>query len=186
MLARLPASKRRRTIAADKAYDTRDFVARPVVWGSPRTSRRTPRTEDPRSMVAPPATPATSCRSGYANGSRNRSGGSRPSAVAASCDTSADNETGPGSRSKPPSTTSSESPPSTPPPPDRDDPDHRGPEISRIWESERTEPATERAPSHQRAQDPNFSILLTVSLTDESKRVEIRRHQPTLEPGKIS
>ena len=28
MLARLPASKRRRTIAADKAYDTRDFVAR--------------------------------------------------------------------------------------------------------------------------------------------------------------
>ena len=28
MLARLPASKRRRTVAADKAYDTRDFVAR--------------------------------------------------------------------------------------------------------------------------------------------------------------
>jgi transposase len=28
MLARLPASKRRRTIAADKAYDTRDFVAK--------------------------------------------------------------------------------------------------------------------------------------------------------------
>ena len=28
VLARLPASKRRRTIAADKAYDTRDFVAR--------------------------------------------------------------------------------------------------------------------------------------------------------------
>jgi hypothetical protein len=28
MLARLPASRRRRTIAADKAYDTRDFVAR--------------------------------------------------------------------------------------------------------------------------------------------------------------
>ncbi len=28
MLAPLPASKRRRTIAADKAYDTRDFVAK--------------------------------------------------------------------------------------------------------------------------------------------------------------
>jgi transposase len=28
MLARLPASQRRRTIAADKAYDTRDFVAK--------------------------------------------------------------------------------------------------------------------------------------------------------------
>ena len=28
MLARLPASKRRRTIAADKAYDTRDFIAK--------------------------------------------------------------------------------------------------------------------------------------------------------------
>ena len=28
MLARLPASKRRRTIAADKGYDTRDFVAK--------------------------------------------------------------------------------------------------------------------------------------------------------------
>ena len=28
MLARLPASKRRRTVAADKAYDTRDFVAK--------------------------------------------------------------------------------------------------------------------------------------------------------------
>ena len=28
MLARLPASRRRRTIAADKAYDTRDFVAK--------------------------------------------------------------------------------------------------------------------------------------------------------------
>ncbi len=119
MLTRLTASRRRRTVAGDKGYDTCDFVAGTRVSGSLRTSRRTPRTEDPRSMVEPPDTPATPCRSEYGNGSKNRSDGSRPSAEDAKSATSADNETGPGSRSKRPSTTSSESPPSTPPPPDR-------------------------------------------------------------------
>jgi transposase len=45
MLARLPASKRRRTVAGDKGYDTRDFVARTRQLGftphiAPNTTRQ--------------------------------------------------------------------------------------------------------------------------------------------------
>src|SRR5687768_3708915 len=36
MLGRLPASRRRRSVAGDKGYDTRDFVARtPPTWVHP-------------------------------------------------------------------------------------------------------------------------------------------------------
>ena len=51
-----PQSRRRRTVAGDKGYDTKDFVARARGSGSPPTSRRTPPTGAPRSMGAPPAT----------------------------------------------------------------------------------------------------------------------------------
>jgi hypothetical protein len=40
MLERLPGDKRV-TVGADKAYDTRDFVAECGTWGSRRTWRRT-------------------------------------------------------------------------------------------------------------------------------------------------
>ena len=82
-------------------------------WGSPRMSRRTPATVAQRSMGARPATPVMACRSGSANGWRSPLVGSRPSALAARSATSANNETGPGSKWKPRSTTSSGSAPST-------------------------------------------------------------------------
>lgn len=44
MLARLPASKRRRTVAGDKGYDTRDFVARTRELGfTPHVAQNTTR-----------------------------------------------------------------------------------------------------------------------------------------------
>jgi hypothetical protein len=105
MLARLPATARRRTVAGDKGYDTRRFVADARALGSPRTSLRTTRDNDQRSTSAPPATTGTRPRSGSANGSKNPSGGSRPSAAGTSSATEAETATGPGSRPSPPSTT---------------------------------------------------------------------------------
>jgi transposase len=49
MLARLPASTRRRTVAADKAYDTRDFVARSRELGF--TPHVAPNTTNRRSAI---------------------------------------------------------------------------------------------------------------------------------------
>ncbi len=90
---------------------------RHAVSGSLRTSPRTHRSAALRSMVAQQD-------AGHVVSQRIRKrveepSDDKPSAVAANFATSADNATGPGSRSKPPSITSSESPPSTPPPPDR-------------------------------------------------------------------
>ncbi len=60
MLARLPKSARRRTVAGDKGYDTRGFVAdRPPASGSPHTSPSTPTGDAQRSTDAPPVTPGT-------------------------------------------------------------------------------------------------------------------------------
>jgi transposase len=118
MLARLPQSRRLRTVAGDKGYDTRGFVSGVRSSGSPHTSPRTPLDNAPPSTVAPPATPATKCRCGSANASTNPSAGSRPSVADDNSGTEAANATGPGSRSPPPSTTSCASPPSTPSPPD--------------------------------------------------------------------
>ncbi len=58
MLKRLPKRARRRTVAADKAYDTADFVADTRVRGSHPMLHRTPRTDARRSTGAPPATRA--------------------------------------------------------------------------------------------------------------------------------
>ncbi len=83
MLARLPKTARRRTVAGDKGYDTRGLRRRASASsGSPRTSPRTPAGNAPRSTGAPPATPATRSACGSANGSRNPSAGSRPSPAA--------------------------------------------------------------------------------------------------------
>jgi hypothetical protein len=57
MLERLPPTKRRRTVAGDKGYDTMQFVADIRALGSPRTSRRTPPASAAQSTGAPPATP---------------------------------------------------------------------------------------------------------------------------------
>jgi len=59
MLRRLPGRGRRRTVAGDKGYDTKDFVADSRAEGSPRTSPRTPAIEDPRSTPERPVTPDT-------------------------------------------------------------------------------------------------------------------------------
>ena len=59
MLARLPATARRRTVAADKGYDTKDFVARTRTMGfTPHVAQNTTN-DPPRSTPAPLATPAT-------------------------------------------------------------------------------------------------------------------------------
>ena len=107
-----PRTARRRTVAADKGYDTAGSSPSAATSASPRTSPRTPPGNAQPSTGAPPATPVTGRAYGSGTGSRNPSGGSRPSPAAASSATSADNATGPGSRSPPPSTTSSASPPS--------------------------------------------------------------------------
>ena len=97
MLERLPPMTRRRTIAGDKGYDTKDFVADVRELGfTPHVAPNTTRNAR-RSTGAPPATPDTPSANGSANGSKNPSAGSRPSPAAASSATSADNETGPGS-----------------------------------------------------------------------------------------
>jgi hypothetical protein len=49
MLARLPASKRRRTIAGDKGYDTSDFVAKTRELGF--TPHVAPNTTNRRSAI---------------------------------------------------------------------------------------------------------------------------------------
>ena len=120
MLARLPTTARRRTVAGDKGYDTRGFVA--DVRGLGFTPHVAQNTSRQRSAIDGRTTrhaghAVSAC--GSANGSRNPSAGSRPSPAAASSATEADNATGPGSASPPPSTTSSASPPSTPNPPDQ-------------------------------------------------------------------
>ena len=68
-----------------------------VSSASRHTSRRTRRTGAARSTGGPPDIPDIRSANGSANGSRNRSDGSKPSAVAASCATSANDETEHGS-----------------------------------------------------------------------------------------
>ena len=106
MLARLPKTARRRTVAGDKGYDTKGFVAdvRAARVHAARRPEHQPATLRDRRAHHPTRRPRRSA-CGSANGSRNPSAGSRPSAAAASSATSADNATGPGSRSPPPSTT---------------------------------------------------------------------------------
>ncbi len=59
MLARLPATTRRRTVAGDKAYDTREFIAEARELGfTPHVAQNTTVDDDPRSMVERPAIPA--------------------------------------------------------------------------------------------------------------------------------
>ena len=57
MLSRLPRMARRRTVAGDKAYDTKGSSLVSAPSGSPRTLHRAPSTR--RSTHAPPDTPAT-------------------------------------------------------------------------------------------------------------------------------
>ena len=63
-----PQVRRRRTVAGDKGYDTKGFVAGVRQLGfTPHVARRTTADSDQRSTGAPPATPATACRCGSAN-----------------------------------------------------------------------------------------------------------------------
>ena len=105
MLARLPASTRRRTVAADKAYDTRGFIAETRDLGfTPHVAQHTTRRHSAiDGRTTRHAGHEVSMR--IRNASRNPSVGSRPSAEAARSATSAENVTGPGSRSRPLSTT---------------------------------------------------------------------------------
>jgi hypothetical protein len=105
MLTRLPASRRRRTVAGDKGYDTATSSPAANSSGSPPTSPPTRPGNAPPSTVAPSATVGTKSANESANGSRNPSAGSRPSPQDANSATSAKPATGPGSRSPPPSTT---------------------------------------------------------------------------------
>ena len=119
MLERLPGRRRRRTVAADKAYDAADFVAQV------RDLHVTPHVAPPPlggaapSTPAPPDMPAIRSASGSENGSRNPSAGSRPSPAATNCAASASNATEHGSSWPALSTTSSASPRWTARPPDR-------------------------------------------------------------------
>lgn len=97
-LDRLPKTKRRRTIAADKAYDTADFVADVRQRGSHPMSPRTPPGAGHGSMAPRPAMAATASPSGSEPGSRNRADRSRPSAAVTNSATRAETATAPGSR----------------------------------------------------------------------------------------
>ncbi len=75
LLGRLPRRSRRRTVAGDKGYDTKDFIAGCRELGITPTSPKTPPTAAAPSMGGPPATPATWPACASANASRNRSAG---------------------------------------------------------------------------------------------------------------
>jgi transposase len=70
----------------------------PEHWGSRRMSRNTPTVAAPRSMAVPPVTGGMRSACGSANGSRNPSAGSKPSAADANSATWAETATGPGSK----------------------------------------------------------------------------------------
>src|SRR5215207_11356293 len=91
MLARLPNTARRRTIAGDKGYDTRGFIADARELGF--TPHVAPNTTRQRSAIDGRTTrhPTHASACGFANGSRNPSAGSRPSPADASSATAADN-----------------------------------------------------------------------------------------------
>ena len=93
-------STRRRTVAGDKGYDTRDFVARAREAGlTPHVADKTPPGNAPLSTLAPPATRGHASQpGGSANASRSPSAGSRPSPEDASSATSVEPATGLGSR----------------------------------------------------------------------------------------
>ena len=59
MLARLPKTTRRRTVAGDKGYDTRGFIDQARSLGFTPTWPRTPPDNAPPSTPARPDTPAT-------------------------------------------------------------------------------------------------------------------------------
>jgi hypothetical protein len=105
MIARLPKSARRRTVAGDKGYDTRAFIADARQLGfTPHVAQNTTRQ---RSAIDG----RTTRHPGHAVSMRIRKrieepfGWIKTSAADASCATSVENATGPGSRSPPPSTT---------------------------------------------------------------------------------
>ena len=76
MLERLPPMTRRRTIAGDKGYDTKDFVADVRGLGfTPHIAPNTTRQPFHDRWADHPPSPATSSVNGSANGSRNRSAG---------------------------------------------------------------------------------------------------------------
>ena len=64
MLAKLPRTRRRRTVAGDKGYDTKDFVQDARALGFTPHVARTPPGNVPPSMDGPPATTGTSRRCG--------------------------------------------------------------------------------------------------------------------------
>ena len=76
MLAKLPPSKRRRTVAGDKGYDTKDFVADARALGfTPHVAQNSqPATLRDRWANHPPRRPRQ-LRCGSANESRNPSAG---------------------------------------------------------------------------------------------------------------
>jgi hypothetical protein len=119
MLGRLPRRRRRRTVAADKGYDTAGFVADCRDLGV--TPHGAPNTTNRRSAIDGRTTrhPGHRTSHGSGPGSRNPSAGPRPSPGAASSATEADNATEAGSCSRGPPTTSSGH---RPRPPDRIDP----------------------------------------------------------------
>ena len=91
MLARLPKTARRRTVAGDKGYDTKGFVAdvrAARVHPARRPEHHRPTLRDRRAHHPPPRPRRQPC--GSANGSRNPSAGSRPSPAAASSATAAE------------------------------------------------------------------------------------------------
>jgi hypothetical protein len=97
MLGRLPPTRRRRTVAGDKAYDTTAFVA--DVRELRITPHLAPNTTRQRSTIDRRTTrhPGHVVSHGSASGSRNHSAGSRPSPEVASSATSGRPATGPGS-----------------------------------------------------------------------------------------
>jgi Transposase DDE domain len=119
MIARLPRSGRRRTVAGDKGYDTRGSVA------DIRSPGFTPHVAQNNSRQRSAIDGRTTRHAGHAVSTRIRKrieepfGWIKRSAAAASSATAVDNATGPGSASPPPSTTSSASSASTPTTPDR-------------------------------------------------------------------
>jgi transposase len=172
MLARLPKQD------AAPSPVTRDTTPKtsllaPGRWGSHRTSPRTPPTDPRRSIVARPATPATSSVNGSANGSRNPSVGSRRSPGDASCATSAKPATEPGSSSPPPSTTCSASPPSTSPTPDQAPSTpprpHRRP-------ASRQRIVAPRHGQHRQTRQPPRQPAQTAALQHPARKVQVTGH----------
>ncbi len=96
MLGRLPKTARRRTVAADKASDTKGFVADVLKLGF--TPHVAPNTKHSAIDGRTTRHAGHGVSQRIRNASRNHSGGPRPSPAGDNSATEAENATGPGSR----------------------------------------------------------------------------------------